>query len=179
MAEGTVCLITTVKMSQESPTSFPAPTYMASQIKGLSQLGRFGTPEGRFFGRIAGFGTFSWRDLKFGTRPRANLEVWYLQKPLGQIATRHFSGPRVPNRLSWPNPGYQTSRFAKIRGPKRIRGTKPPVLGRQVPSAQSWRDEHQISVPEEEQLIAVRPSPPNRERSPRRRGLTMLFKITR
>ena len=37
-----------------------------------------------------------------------------------------------------PRPGYQI-----------------PDLGRWVPNAQSWRDGHQISVPEEEQLIAV------------------------
>ena len=39
--------------------------------------------------------------------------------------------------------------------PKTNSGYQIPDLGRWVPNAQSWRDGHQISVPEEEQLIAV------------------------
>lgn len=102
------------------------------------QVGRFDTqpqptwevctPEGRFLGGIEGFGTFSWRDLKFGTRRRAKLEVWYPQKPSGQIATRHFSERREPNRQSWQKSGYQTSSFAKIWAGNRTGGTKPPTL---------------------------------------------------
>ena len=129
--------------------------FLPSWLPGLSQLGRFGTPEGRFLGRIARFGTFSWRDLKFDTRRRANLKVWYPQKPLRQIATRHFSGCEEPNRRSWQKSGYQTSRFAIIRGLNRTGGTKSPVLGRGVPNAQSWHDGHQIPAPEEGRLIAM------------------------
>ncbi len=81
--------------------------------------------------------------------------VWYPQKPFGQIVTRHFSEAREPNRRSWQKSGYQTSRFAIIRGLNRTGGTKSPVLGRGVPNAQSWRDGYQISVPEEERLITV------------------------
>lgn len=132
-----------------------ARAFLPSWLPGLSQLGRFGTPEGRFLGRIERFGTFSWRDLKFDTRRRANLKVWYPQKPLGQIATRHFSEAGEPNRRSWQKSGYQTSRSAKIRGPNHLGGTKSPVLGRGVPNAQSWHGGHQIPAPEEEQLIAV------------------------
>ena len=142
-------------MTQELPTSLPAPAYMASQIKDLSQLGRFGTPEGRFLGRIARFGTFSWRDLKFGTRRRANLKVWYPQKPFGENVTRHFSKAGEPNRRSWQRSGYQTSRFVKIRGPNRVRGTKPPVLGRRISNPQSWHGGHQIPALEEGRVIAI------------------------
>lgn len=142
-------------MTQELPTSLPAPAYMASQDKGLSQLGRSGTPESRFRGRITRFGSFSWRDLKFGTRRRANLEVWYPQKPPGQIATRRFSEAGEPNRRSWQKSGYQISGSAKIRGPNHLGGTKSPVLGRGVPNAQSWHGGHQIPVPEEGRLIVI------------------------
>ena len=128
---------------------------MPSWLPGLSQLGRFGIPEGRFLGRIARFGTFSWRDLKFDTRRRANLKVWYPQKPLRQIATRRFSEAGEPNHRSWQKSGYQTSRFAIIRGLNRTGGTKPPVLGRGVPNAQSWHGGHQIPAPEEGRLIAI------------------------
>ena len=110
-------------------------TKLGDLIPSLSQVGRFGTPEGRFRGGIEGFGTFSWRDLKFGTHPWATFEVWYPQKLPGGNATRHFSGRGEPNRRSWQKLGYQTSGFAKIRGLKRIRGTKPPFLagGYQTP----------------------------------------------
>ena len=142
-------------MTQELPTSLPAPAYMASQDKGLSQLGRFGAPESRFRGGITRFGSFSWRDLKFGTRRRANLEVWYPQKPPGQIATRRFSEAGEPNRRSWQKSGYQTSGSAKIRGPNHLGGTKSPVLGRGVPNAQSWHGGHQVPDPEEGRLIVI------------------------
>lgn len=132
-----------------------ARAFFPSWLPGLSQLGRFGTPEGRFLGRIERFGTFSWRDLKFGTRRWANLEVWYPQKPFGQIVTRYFSEAGEPNRRSWQKSGYQISRSAKIRGLNRTGGTKSPVLGRGVPNAQSWHDGHQIPAPEEGRLIAM------------------------
>ena len=93
--------------------------------------------------------------LKFGTRRRANLEVWYPQKPPGQIATRRFSEAGEPNRQSWQKSGYQISGSAKIRGPNHLGGTKSPVLGRGVPNAQSWRGGHQIPAPEEGRLIAI------------------------
>lgn len=119
-----------------SASSTPGSAKLGDLVPGLSQFGRFGTPEGRFLGGIEGFGTFSWRDLKFGTRRRANLEVWYPQKPPGQIVTRRFCEAGEPNRRSWQKSGYQTSRFAKIRGLKRMRGTKPPILagGYQIPN---------------------------------------------
>ena len=138
-----------------SASSTPGSAKLGDLVPGLSQFGRFGTPEGRFLGRIAGFGSFSWRDLKFGTRPRANLEVWYPQKPLEQIATRHFSRCEEPNRRSWQKSGYQTSRFAKIRDPNHLGGTKSPVLGRRVPNAQSWHGGHQVPALEEGRLIAI------------------------
>lgn len=72
------------------------------------------------------------------------LRVWYPQKPLRQIATRHFSGCEEPNRRSWQKSGYQTSRFAIIRGLNRTGDTKSPVLGRGVPNARSWHDGYQI-----------------------------------
>lgn len=132
-----------------------ARVFLPSWLPGLSQLGRFGTPEGRFLGRIARFGTFSWRDLKFDTRHRANLKVWYPQKTFGQIVTRYFSEAGEPNRRSWQKSGYQISRSAKIRGPNHLGDTKSPVLGRGVPNAQSWHDGHQIPAPEEGRLIAI------------------------
>lgn len=109
-------------------SSIPGSAKLGDLIPSLSQLGRSGTPEGRFLGGIEGFGTFSWRDLKFGTRRRANLKVWYPQKPFGQIVTRHFSEAGEPNRRSWQKSGYQISRFAIIRGLNRTGGTKPPTL---------------------------------------------------
>lgn len=108
-----------------------------------------------FRGEISSLVPAVGRISRFGTRRRANLKVWYPQKPLRQIATRHFSGCEEPNRRSWQKSGYQTSRFAIIRGLNRTGGTKSPVLGRGVPNAQSWHDGHQIPAPEEGRLIAI------------------------
>lgn len=127
-----------------SASSTPGSAKLGDLVPGLSQFGRFGTPEGRFLGGIEGFGTFSWRDLKFGTRRRANLEVWYPQKPPGQIVTRRFCEAGEPNRRSWQKSGFET-----------YAGYQTPDFGRRVPNPQSWRGGHQVPVPEEEQLITV------------------------
>lgn len=101
---------------------------------------RFGTARRRNAGEIAQFGIFSWRDLRFGTHRWANLEVWYPQKPLGQIATRHFFEAKEPNRQSWQKSGYQTSISARDGRKSAPSGTKSPIITDLKPASGEPRD---------------------------------------
>lgn len=70
-------------------------------------------------------------------RDQAFLRGWGTKSPkLAEIG--------VPNLEICQNSGFET-----------YAGYQTPDFGRRVPNPQSWRGGHQISVPEEEQLITV------------------------
>lgn len=98
-------------------------TCARGQIAGLSaaalatrgETGGLVPPRPAMRGKMAGFGTKSWRDRKFCTHPLANRTVWYPKGRAAPFATWGFSGRSVPNPSKLAETGEPNRRIWPAR----------------------------------------------------------------